>query len=380
MTQHEHKHDCCDRRATENDHHQHKPQETANAGESCCAPQQAKRRPDLILWGSTVVIVASLLGLWFFEFRLVEIPYLHSFATSIEELLARMWWGLLLGFFFVGLMGTIPREFLISFLGKGGTLSGVLRATGGGLLLDLCSHGILMVGMQLYRRGASLGQVMAFLIASPWNSLSLTFILFALIGVPWTLLFILLSAVIAIISGLLFEALVRSKVLPQNPNQFDLPTDFRFLPEARRQFAHTRFDAGFFRRFAKEGWSGSKMVLRWILFGTILASLLVTFLDEHLFHTIFGPTLAGLGLTVLFATILEVCSEGSTPIAAEILTRAKAPGNSFAFLMTGVATDYTEILALKDTTRSWKIAFFLPLVTVPQVLTLAYLINQFSVL
>ena len=61
------------------------------------------------------------------------------------------------------------------------------------------------------------------------------------------------------------------------------------------------------------------------------------------------------------ATILEVCSEGSTPVAADILTRAKAPGNSFAFLMTGVSTDYTEIMILKDTTKSWKIALFLPL-------------------
>ena len=56
---------------------------------------------------------------------------------------------------------------------------------------------------------------------------------------------------------------------------------------------------------------------------------------------------------------MEVCSEGSTPIAADLLTRAKAPGNSFAFLMTGVSTDYTEIMVLKDTTRSLKVALFL---------------------
>ena len=31
-----------------------------------------------------------------------------------------------------------------------------------------------MVGAKLYERGASIGQVMAFLIASPWNSFSLT--------------------------------------------------------------------------------------------------------------------------------------------------------------------------------------------------------------
>jgi uncharacterized membrane protein YraQ (UPF0718 family) len=116
-------------------------------------------------------------------------------------------------------------------------------------------------------------------------------------------------------------------------------------------------------------------VLRWILFGVLLAGLIRTLLDANSFQTYFGPTLMGLGLTLIAATVIEVCSEGSTPIAADILTRAHAPGNSFAFLMTGVSTDYTEIMVLRDATKSWKIALFLPLITVPQVVLLAWLIN-----
>jgi len=46
--------------------------------------------------------------------------------------------------------------------------------------------------------------------------------------------------------------------------------------------------------------------------------------------------------------------------------------------MTGVSTDYTEIMILKDTTKSWKIALFLPLLTVPQVILISWLINHFS--
>jgi len=55
--------------------------------------------------------------------------------------------------------------------------------------------------------------------------------------------------------------------------------------------------------------------------------------------------------------------------------RAGAVGNGFTFLLAGVATDYTEIMVLKETTKSWKTAFFLPLVTVPQVLAIGYLLN-----
>jgi uncharacterized membrane protein YraQ (UPF0718 family) len=118
------------------------------------------------------------------------------------------------------------------------------------------------------------------------------------------------------------------------------------------------------------------MVLRWIFFGVVLAASLRVLFSPESFQTFFGPTFAGLGLTILGATILEVCSEGSTPIAADIFTRANAPGNAFAFLMIGISTDYTEIMALKETTKSWKISLFLPLVTLPQIVFIAILINS----
>jgi uncharacterized membrane protein YraQ (UPF0718 family) len=60
-----------------------------------------------------------------------------------------------------------------------------------------------------------------------------------------------------------------------------------------------------------------------------------------------------------------------------LMNRAAAPGNSFTFLMAGVATDYTELMSIKDTTKSWKIALFLPLVAVPQVMLLGFVLNQF---
>ena len=69
----------------------------------------------------------------------------------------------------------IPINFLINAARQA---PGLLRAALAGVFLDLCSHGILAVGMKLYERGASAGQVMTFLLASPWNSFSLTLILY----------------------------------------------------------------------------------------------------------------------------------------------------------------------------------------------------------
>jgi uncharacterized membrane protein YraQ (UPF0718 family) len=347
---------------------------------NCCKTHESgsgqKSRPDYLLWVSlTLVIVAY--GLYLLE-AFSSDSKLGLATESVFMLMNIVWWGLLLGILLLAALSKIPREFIISLLGTGLGFRGIMRAVVGGVLLDLCSHGILMVGAKLYERGASLGQVMAFLIASPWNSFTLTIILIALIGFYWTLFFIVASMVIALISGVIFDVLVRRGVLPKNPHTTDLPEGFQFLPQAKQSIANTRFDKTLIISMLRSGVVESRMVVRWILFGVLLATAIRMFLDVDTFQQYFGPTLLGLSATLFFATIIEVCSEGSAPLAGDLLTRANAPGNSFAFLMAGVSTDYTEIMVLKDATRSWKIAFFLPLITLPQILVIAYMVNSFT--
>lgn len=354
---------------------------------SCCETESQKASFDWMLWGSlSLVVVGYLLHLSGAGHTVgvgggaegTQLPaWLATMSHGIYELINTMWWGVLAAFVFVGVLSKIPQEMVTSILGKGGSFNGVFRATMAGVLMDLCSHGILMVGMKLYERGASLGQVMAFLIASPWNSLSLTIILIALIGFPWTLAFIVLSMLIALISGWLFDGFVHRGVLPANPHTKELDDNYRLWPHVKEQLGQTEWNGKLLSELIKAGVSGSRIVIRWLLFGVVLATALRSFVSLDDFQTWFGPTALGLVVTLVAATIIEVCSEGSAPIAADLMTRAEAPGNSFAFLMTGVSTDYTEIMVLKDTTRSWKIALFLPLVTVPQVVILALILNTF---
>lgn len=346
---------------------------------SCCGEgKRCEKKKDFLLWGAGGIVFIAYLGHFFFFSDLERIPYFSVFAHSIFSLMNQMWWGLLLGILFVSLLSIVPKEFVVSALGKRGKVSGILRATFAGLLLDLCNHGILLVGMQLYRRGASLGQTMAFLIASPWNSLSLTFILIALIGFSWTLIFVLLSGVIAVLSGVLFEKLVQWRILPENENHQELPDDFHFWPEARKRFSKVKWTPKFIGEMIKNGILESQMIVKWIFVGAILVGILQTFVSDLILEKYFGPSFIGLFLTLGAATVIEVCSEGSAPIASELMNRASAPGNSFTFLMAGASTDYTEIMALKETTGFWKTALFLPLITVPQIVVAGFILNCLS--
>lgn len=345
---------------------------TENQQPSC---HSGKGSIDYLLWGSLLGVVICYVLYWLLPSIVEQNDVLQVLTHSVFELMNVIWWGIVLGIVMIAMLSKVPREFVVAALGTGNGIGGIIRATIGGVLLDLCNHGILMVGAKLYERGASAGQVIAFLVASPWNSFSLTLILIALVGIKWTLLFILASMLIAVVTGWIYEILTVRGVLPENPNQIDLPGDFEFWQEAKKRFSATKFSSTYIADMLKQGMSESRMVMRWILFGVLLASLIRAFVDTADFQNYFGPTLAGLGLTLVAATIIEVCSEGSTPVAADLLTRAKAPGNSFAFLMGGVSTDYTEIMVLKDTSKSWKIALFLPLITLPQIFVIAWLAN-----
>ena len=344
---------------------------------SCCAPKQSF---DWIMWGSIAFVIPMYVLFVVMGSSAHDVlpETIAIMSHTSFEMMNTMWWGILLGALAVGALGRIPNQMVMAVLGAPGSRKGVIRATMAGLMLDLCNHGILMVAMGLYRKGASLGQVMAFLIASPWNSFTLTLILIALIGLPFTLLFIVCSMIIAWISGLFFDYLVKKGALPSNPATAEVDADFKLWPAIKSQVSTKHFTLSSLFTMFWQGLKESKMVVRWVLFGVVLLALIRAFVEPEQFGVWFGASISGLFLTLLATTVIEVCSEGSSPIAADLVNQAKAPGNGFVFLMAGASTDYTEIMALKDTTNSWKIALFLPLVTVPQVLLIGWLMNTFS--
>lgn len=336
----------------------------------CCTP---KRKKDLLLWTSLSLIGLAMLAGVFLPH---SAPFkLGVFAHAITDLMGLMWWGILIGVIAVGLVDRIPREIVIAMIGRKQNTRSLMNAIAAGVLLDMCNHGILMIGAKLYERGASLGQVFAFLIASPWNSFSVTLIIWALMGWEWMLIFLIASVLIALLTGLIIEKLEAAGYISPNPNRIDVDPTISPAAYFKNAFTTTRITPAWVRDTGQRAWNGSGMILRWIAIGILLGAALQTYVPTNVMETWFGPTLAGLGLTLLAATIIEICSEGSSPIAADLMTRGQAPGNAFTFLMAGVATDYTEIMILRETTKSLAKAMIMPLITVPQIVLIGYILN-----
>ena len=338
-----------------------------------CAVKPKKWYKERLFMVGIVVIVLLIIGYF--------IPYLNDFFEAFIDYLKLIWWAVLLGFLIGGIIDYfIPREYIEKYLSRHRKRT-IIYAVIFGFLMTACSHGILAIAMELYKKGANTASVVAFLLASPWANLPITVLLFGFFGLKAA--FIMISAlIIAMITGLIYQSLERKGMVECSHCAMgeDRPvlTDFSIIKDVKRRWKEYDFTAknniDAIKGTIKGSWSLTKMVMWWLLIGMLMASFARAYVPQHLFMEYMGPTFLGLVVTLLFATIIEVCSEGSSPLAFEIFNQTGAFGNSFTFLMAGVATDYTEIGLIWHNIGK-KAALWLPIITVPQILILGYLFN-----
>jgi uncharacterized protein len=261
----------------------------------------------------------------------------------------------------------VPEEFIFKYLGQKKKTT-IFYAVLAGFLMSACSHGILAISMQLYKKGASIPAVITFLLASPWANLPVTILLFSFFGIK-ALYFIIAAMIIAVLTGFIYMLLEKLQWIEQS-KKVVMKKKYSWTKIKHFNLKNSMYGV------TKGTVNLANMVLWWILIGFMAAAVIRAYVPGHIFMQYFGPSLTGILLTLLFATIIEVCSEGSAPIAFEIFTKVGALGNPFVFLMAGVATDYTEI-GLIWSNIGKKTAIWLPIITVPQIVVVAYLFNIF---
>lgn len=345
--------------------------EEAGSGESC--PSCAASAPK---WYKEKAVIFSLITVALFVVSYV-VPQLNPLFDSLYSYLKLIWWAVLLGLVIGGVIDhLIPREYITKYLSRR-KKSTILYAVLFGFLMSACSHGILAISMALYKKGASVPAVIAFLLASPWANLPVTILLFGFFGAKAA--YLILSAVlIAVITGLVYQVLDEKNMIEKAVQHAEPERGFSIKADAKKRIKAYKYTTQNikkdFKGVLESSWSLTKMVLWWILIGMIIASLARTYVPHDIFMKYMGPTLLGIIVTLALATIIEVCSEGSSPMAFEIYNQTHAFGNSMTFLMAGVATDYTEIGLIMSNIGK-KTALWLPIITVPQILLLSYLFN-----
>ena len=351
---------------------------------SCAVEHKApwyKQRLFIITLFTAIALIAS-----YIISKTQGFPYqakFGEFVINFYDYLLLIWWAILIGFLIGGIIDYfVPREYIEKYLSRHQKRT-IAYSIIFGFLMSACSHGILAISIELYKKGASTSSVVAFLLASPWANLPITVLLFGFFS--YKAIFIILSAIIiAFITGIIFQALERRGMVECAHCKLgkDVPvlTDFSVIKDIKRRFREFKYTKKNIKHVAvgtlSGSWALTKMVMWWLIIGMLMAAVARTVVSHDLFLQYMGPSLLGLIITLIFATIIEVCSEGSSPLAFEIYKQTGAFGNGFTFLMAGVATDYTEIgLIWHNIGR--KAALWIPIITVPQILILGFIFNMF---
>jgi len=325
----------------------------------------------------TILVTLILLAIGYF------LDPQKRFFYAFKDYFLLIWWAILIGFLIGGIIDYfVPRTYIEKYLSRHQKRT-IVYSIIFGFLMSACSHGILAIAIELYKKGASTSSVVAFLLASPWANLPITFLLFGFFGMK--AVFIVISAlIIAFITGLIFQRLERKGWVECDKCKLGednaILTDFSIIKDIKRRIKQYKFTAEnnieAIKGTLSGSWALTRMVMWWLIIGMIMAAVARGFVPHHLFEQYMGPTILGLLVTLFFATIIEVCSEGSSPLAFEIYNQTGAFGNSFVFLLSGVATDVTEIGLIWHNIGK-KAAIWLPIITVPQVIILGYLFNLF---
>lgn len=110
---------------------------------------------------------------------------------------------LLMGFLFAGLLKAfVPSEIVLRYLGKRDMRS-ILVAILVGIPLPLCSCGVILTGIGLYRSGASKASTLAFFIATPATTITTILIAVGMLGWRFALAEVLTCFGMAIATGLM---------------------------------------------------------------------------------------------------------------------------------------------------------------------------------
>lgn len=323
----------------------------------------------------TVITAGALISLSLLSFF---IPVLAPFRRSLFMYFRRIWWAVLLGLILGGVIDYfVPREYISHILARPRKRT-IFYSVILGFFMSACSHGILALSIELHKKGASNPAVIAFLLASPWANLALTIMLIAFFGLK-ALYMIFCALIIAVTTGLIYQFLESRNLIERNENIISTEEDFSILNDMKRRTKVYKASPEQVARDLRGVFSGSTaladMVLWWILIGIGVASLAAAYIPQNIFQSYMGPTVLGMFVTLIVATILEVCSEGTAPLAFEIYRQTGAFGNAFAFLMAGVVTDYTEI-GLLWVNVGKRVAVWLPIIAVPQVIIFGILANM----
>lgn len=244
---------------------------------------------------------------------------------------------LLIGFLLSGIINEfLPEKWVEKHLaGKG--VKPIFYATLVGSILPICCWGALPVAVSFHRKGARLGPILAFLVATPGTSVSAFLVTWSVLGIEFAIFIFISVILMAIIMGLFVNIFVATEKSINNNAQCCCCES---------------------ERVKKTYWEHSQSILRFAfvdmvkdigletLIGLVIAALVVSFDPVGHFVKLYLGGLPGFFFAIIFGILIYVCATSSPPMVDAFLARGLNPGASVTLLLVGPITNYGTLLVI----------------------------------
>jgi len=301
---------------------------------------------------------------------------------------------LAIGFLLSGLIHEfIPSEWVERRLGGGG-VKPILYSTLVGTILPICCLGSLPVAVSLRQKGARLGPVLAFLVATPATSITALLVTYGLLGLNFTIFIFFAVIAMGLVMGLVGNLIkVRPKVFtPQEQQALDpvcgMSVEVGKAAKAEHggetyyfccshcQQAFESRPEDYIGAYSRNVAHRVKHVFRYafvdmvkeigpeLLLGLALAALVTAvapvgeFVGAH-----FGGGLGYL-FSLGFGLIMYICSTASVPLVHAFVSQGMNIGAGMVLLLAGPITSWGTILVLRKEFGGRTLAIYLAVVSV----------------
>jgi len=297
---------------------------------------------------------------------------------------------LAIGFFLSGLIHEfVPTGWVERHLGGKG-IKPLLYSTVAGTILPICCLGSLPVALSLYRKGARLGPVLAFLVATPATSITALLVCYGLLGIKFTafiffaviVMGLLMGFVGNLMGGRLKTSASRNQQLATDPvcgmnveigkainTEYRGETYYFCCTHCEQEF--DKRPEEYLRTYSKNIGHRLKHVFKYafvdmvkeigpeLLLGLVLAALVAAITPVGKFvGDYFGGGLGYL-FSLVFGLMMYICSTASVPLVHAFVSQGMNIGAGMVLLLVGPVTSWGTILVLRKEFGSKILAVYL---------------------
>lgn len=284
---------------------------------------------------------------------------INEFSIEVTQLFREIAPYLVIGFLVSGLLYIFTsKEMITNNVGKPGFMS-VLKASILGVPMPLCSCGVIPVATSMYKRGATKGATLSFLISTPQTGVDSIILTWYKMGPQ----FAVIRPIIALITGII-GGIVGEKFTDQE-HQTD--TEVKHTHQNKTLMDGLKYT---FIALPQD-------IINPLIKGILISALIAVMVPDTFFTDYNLTGLTAMLVIAVTSIPVYVCATASVPVAMILISKGLDPGAAFVYLMAGPATNAATISVIMNSLGKKMIYVYISVIFVSSIF-FGTLINFFD--